>query len=547
MIKGIDIMDNQNTNGLNENKTELGVNPMSIDNPNNQEISSQVSNTIPEEESGNTGSTVVPTPLETINLNETIEPVKPTLDSILNGNIENNEGGATPNPTPIQQIDTLESLEPTTTTVVEEPNRNTIPQAQEETTSNDAVVDRSAETLTNPIVKEKIETPTLTVETIEADGQSPQANIIPEEPIMEKIEEIPNTNSVENEAPNLTEATPITTETIPETLEMPSEPSVEPTLPPVDDFNEVPVPPTTDGAGKNRKKGNKKKIWVLLLILILIMAIGFGVYYFLTMAKNSSEKIINTKDVQVELGNTLSTNIEDYATISGYNKNDCSLNLDDVNVEKVSTYKYTITCGKTNVEGIVIVDDTTKPEVVTNDVIVTLNSTLNAEDFIEECKDASKCFYHFQTDVDELTKKLGEYDVEILVSDEYNNQSIVIAKLTVARTAPAKYLTCKKEEDTLIEIYKIGIDASDNFYNAVRTSEYIYNNLNDYNNAVNDYKATNSLNNRTGDATYNEQKMSILIKENKTLEDMNKDFNGNLPKNSIVLRAYLSGLGYTCN
>lgn len=111
MIKGIDIMDNQNTNGLNENKTELGVNPMSIDNPNNQEISSQVSNTIPEEESGNTGSTVVPTPLETINLNETIEPVKPTLDSILNGNIENNEGGATPNPTPIQQIDTLESLE----------------------------------------------------------------------------------------------------------------------------------------------------------------------------------------------------------------------------------------------------------------------------------------------------------------------------------------------------------------------------------------------------------------------------------------------------
>lgn len=533
-------MDNQNTNGLNENKT--GVNP------NNQPIPRAVANEA-SEDNGNVGTTPVSTP---------IEPVKPTLDSILNGDSEI----SAPTTTPIETIDTLESPAPMKTTIVEEPNPTTIVNtvAQPETIQNDAVVDTSAETFVNPVVPEQpvaptvessaplentvLETPQPTIETIE-----PTEEATTNGPIIETIEEIPNEPVVEN-----TIQQPVDTNVTTETLETPTEPTLEPTLPPVDDFNEVPVPPTTDGTGKNRKKDGKKKTWILLLILILIVAIGFGVYYFLTMAKTSSEKVINTKDVKVELGSALSNNIDDYATIAGYNKNDCSLNLDNVNVEKVSTYKYTITCGKTNKEGLVIVDDTTKPEVVTNDVMVALNTTLNVEDFIEECKDASKCSYHFQTNVEDLTKNIGEYDVEILVSDEYNNQTIVTAKLTVSRTAPTKYLTCKKTEEildelgaTFVEGYKIGFDANDTFHSAVRTSEFTFKNTNDYNKAVSDYKSANSLNNRSGDATYNESKMSILLKENKTLQDMNTDLNGRLPNNFNILRAYLSGLGYTCN
>lgn len=547
-------MDNQNTNGLNENMT--GVNSMSIENPNNQPIPGAVANEIPED-NGNVGTT----PIEPAASTEPIEPVKPTLDAILNGD----SGISAPTTTPIETIDTLESPAPMKTTIVEEPitstKADTLSSPQVETISNDAVVDTSAETFVNPVAPEPtvaptteastplentvLETPQPTIETIE-----PTVEPTTNGPIMETIEEIPTETTVENTIQQPVDTNNITTET----LETPTEPTVEPTLPPVDDFNEVPAPPTADGTGKNRKKAGKKKTWVLLLIFVLIAAIGFGVYYFLTMAKTSSEKVINTKDVKVELGSALSNNIDDYANIAGYNKNECSLNLDNVNIEKVSTYKYTITCGKTNKEGLVIVDDTTKPEVVTNDVMVALNTTLNPEDFIEECKDASKCSYHFQINVEDLTKNIGEYDVEILVSDEYNNQTIVTAKLTVSRTAPTKYLTCKKTEEildelgaTFVEGYKIGFDANDTFHSAVRTSEFTFKNMDDYNKAVSDYKSANSLNNRSGDATYNESKMSILLKENKTLQDMNTDLNGRLPNNFNIIRAYLSGLGYTCN
>ncbi len=536
-------MDNQNTNEFNENSLEQNENSM------NNEVVSQNS-----EESTSTANTsnilestiVEPTP--------TVEPVKPTLDSILNGSV-----GEETTVQPVALTNENVNLESSDSSTSEVPNNpNSAPTI--ETIPMDTVVDSSAnvaptiETMPEDRLKEEpvVENVTSNETNIQDSVPTSEPTIVDlnptlNEPVIEKIEEptpvensVPS-GSVVNESVDVLEVDEPNVETLEETS--------------IDDFNAVPVPPILDEdkKGKKNKESNKKTL-ILLLILILIIAIGLGIYYFLTLAKNSTKISITTKEVKVELGSALSTNIDDYVTVSGYDKTSCTIDLDKIDTEKVGTYKYTITCGKENQDGIVMVDDTTKPEVITNDLILLPDSTLNAEDFIEECLDASACSYEFETDVTNLTKTVGEYEVKIIVSDEYNNKNTIAAKLIVSRTAPARYLTCKKAEESIEDIkanlvvsYKIGIDASDNFYNAVRISTFKFQTPNDYTKMVNDYNETVGINGITGKATFNENGSEIILKENKTLEDMNKDLNGKLPNNSNILKAFLSGLGYTCN
>lgn len=537
-------MDNQNTNGVNGNNLEQMNNPVPNENPvNNGVVPPVVPNNTEESSSTPTLESIIvePTP--------TVEPVKPTLDSILNGN-------------PVEPtVDTLEPVSSSSTTNIEK-EAPVAPDATNSETApmtgfpNDAVVDTSASVApTIETIPENVVNETPVVENTIVEEKTPtteEPTVVDLNPTLEETVIEPTNEQVSSESSVDTLEVPIdNTENVNSTA-IKEETNQET---PIDDFNAVPVPPVFEEEGKSKKKkeGNKKT-FIILLLLLLVAAIGFGVYYFLSIAKKSTAVKISTKEVKVELGSLLSTNIDDYATISGYDKTNCTLDLDDINMNKVSTYKYKITCGKVSEEGNVMVDDTTKPEVITTDLTLLPNSTIKAKDFIEECLDASKCSYAFKTDVTNLTNTVGEYNVDILVSDEYNNQNTVTAKLIVSKTAPARYLTCKKSEEnieditaTLVDSYKIGIDASDNFYNAVRTSEFKFKDKDKYTTVVNSYNEAVGIHDRIGNATFNENGLKIIIKGNKTLEDMNKELNGRLPNNSNILRAFLSGLGYTCN
>lgn len=480
-------MDNQkeNTNGMNLNQSLNS----SSSNANNESNGITTSNTM-----------------------ENVVPVRPSLDAILNGNSMENISA--------QPEKTLNST-PTLNTINQE--LNSIPTI--ETIPEEPIVDTNVSS--NPSAIEELPSSSLQNQNVIGapteilGGEEDDSSIIEstQMPVMESIE---NSNV-----------------------------SIEP---PIDDFNEVPVPPVFEGDNKNKKEKNGSKLLIIFLLIILIAAVGFGVYYFLTLAKNSATTSITLKEVKLELGSTLSNNIEDYAVLNGYNKNDCSLNLGTVNINKVSTYKYTVTCGKIVEEGTIIVDDTTKPEVITNDLTLLPNATVKADDFIESCADASKCSYEFLKDITDIKSTIGEHEVEIVVSDEYNNKTTVKAKLTIASNAPVKYLTCKKNAVTLNDInaslvdsYRIGIDANDNFFNAVRTAEFTFNTINDFNKVKDNYNEQIGINSITGNMLTYETNRKIFLKANKTIEDMNRDLNGRLPNSAIVLRAYLSGLGYTCN
>lgn len=553
-------MDNQNLNGMNGNNVgQENMNPITP-NPNlmNQESVTNIqaeNNTLNEEINPNPGVETIPSS-STI---ENVEPVKPTLDSILNGNDNEMVMDTIPNMDSVNVAPVNSEVE---VPIMDSVNNTVSPT---ETIPNDTVGNNSVDSTpimnTENGIQEEI-TPLQTesipevpiVETPVASEPIVNNSNVSSTPVVETIEPtIENVTIPDNVVQTPVENLENVNEQPIEVTELPTieTPTIEAT--PIDDFHEVPIPPVFENEGNSKKEGNKKPL-ILILILLLIVAIGLGVYYFLLLAKNSVPNAITTNDVKVELGSTLSQNIDDYATIKGYNKANCTLNLNNVDINKVSTYKYTVTCGKVNAEGIVIVDDSTKPEVITNDLTLLPNSSLKAEDFIEECIDASECSYEFKNDVSNLTKNVGNYEVEIVISDAYNNQNTVTAKLTVATNAPARYLTCKKAEETLddisatlIDSYKIGIDSSDNFHSAIRKSEFKFNNSSAYNNAVNNYSELAGIHNIIGNATYNANNNSIILKANKTLEDMNKELNGRLPNNSNILRAFLSGLGYICN
>ena len=339
-------------------------------------------------------------------------------------------------------------------------------------------------------------------------------------------------------------------------------PPMEPTIPPIsENFSSIPIPQIPVESDNNSKKSHKSPL-VLILVFILIAAIGFGVYYFLNFAQNGSfgmlsslKKSVTTKDVNLELGKEVSKNIDDYATINGYKKSDCSLDTTNVNANKVSTYKYFVTCGSEKIEGTVIVEDTTKPEVITSDVTVLPNATIKESDFIEKCVDASKCSYEFETDVQSLLANNGDYEVKITVSDEYNNKTTATAKLIVSANAPVKYLTCTtpaKDIDNIYasftDSYKIGIDSNNQFYNAIRVSMFKYADAKDYESAVSNYNRTNGINNVIGIETFNQSDNTITLKSQKTLAEMSSDLKVELPSEATELSSWLWGVGdYVCN
>lgn len=447
------------------------------------------------------------------NQRENLEPVKPTLDSILNGGNENATPVVNESVVEAPVIDTLETLEePTNTT--EPVNQNVVVEPPKVEQQSEATPSININNINNIPVEENVTTETLDMPTVETPVEQP----------IEMPTPLPNTVPV----------TPVSLDPI------------------QSDFNAVPAPPVLEEDEKSKKKGNKN-ILIIILIVVLIAAIGFGVYYFLNMTKNMNKNSMIPKEIKLELGSTLSKNIDDYVTITGYNKDECSIlvenvDINNISLNKVGTYKYVVTCKKENVEGIIIVDDTEKPFVVTNDLTVSPNATINPEDFIVDCIDASKCNYKLSSDINSI---LGLQEVNLTVTDEYNNATTTTVNLNVSNNAPTRYISCTKEESdntinaSVKETYKIGVNTTDYFVNALRIREMKFNSKNDYQKYLTNNITNNST--TTEKMTSNEKQNKIYLVGNKTINDMNTDLNGNLPENVNILKAYMSGIGYTCN
>lgn len=590
-------MDNQNTNGLNnEVNNNVGINP----NPTSpigselQSVNLSTPQTLGNMDTLENGVNFTP-PLEPV------PPVRPTLDSILNGTsneVPQAENSISTNETIVNEpvvearevpiVDSMPTIAQNSSVIsninetpVVDPSASTkevssepmqeVPPVQNGNVISPSIVSpvdssvKSNEILTQTSHTEKVN------ESVNPGSVVPTIN---DAVLKENVQPKPLEEKVENSFVTSQNGLAESVDTLEVTGDSP-QPTIESVpqnmdgfIAPQDDFSKVPVPPVLDD-GKPKKQKKEKKIKepkestgsggsktiIFLLILVLIGAIGFGVYYFLSMTKEKATSIsIVTKEVRLELGSNLSTDLTDYATVTGYDTNNCTLDLTNINIQKVSTYKFSVTCGKVTQDGTIIVDDTIAPKVVANDLVLLPNSSLKVEDFIESCEDSSNCTYRFSEDIEDKLSKIGEYDIQIIASDSYNNETVVNAKLTISRNAPVRYLTCVSKEQELesipasmVHTYRIGITSNETFFNAVRTTKFTYHSLEDYRVMVSQYDTSLGINEVVGTEIFNESGKSVTIKASKTMEEMNKELNGRLPNDANIMYAYLSGLGYTCN
>lgn len=324
-------------------------------------------------------------------------------------------------------------------------------------------------------------------------------------------------------------------------------------------FGSVPTPPVgnLDG-GKKKSKLKFSKTTIILIVVLVIAIIGCGVYLILTKASQTKTKgDISTKDLVLELGKPLSTNITDYALISGFNASTCTLDTSKVNTKRMGSYEYTITCGSTSKAGSIVLQDKTAPVVAVKEVMVTPGTLVSFEDFIVSCDDYTDCSYEFEDQsqsLETLVQTVGDYNLNLVVSDDYDNKTTVSLHLIVSDDAPVRNMYCtptSTEDDDLkasLEVsYNYGINTSDILARTEKTYFYTFDNEEDYLAVKNNYSETTGINGVIGQTVFDDEEFTITILVSMSETDLGKDFNMNpFPTDYEGLRQFHIDQGITC-
>lgn len=316
-------------------------------------------------------------------------------------------------------------------------------------------------------------------------------------------------------------------------------------------FAGVPTPPPIDN--NNNKKGSKiSKTTIIIIVVLLIAVIGAAVYFVLNKTKTTSKGTITLNDLQLELGEELSTNISDYGTISGFDSSSCTLDTSKVDIHKMGAYDYTVTCGTTSKSAKIMLQDKVAPDVVVKELSVFPGTNVKLEDFIVSCKDASNCSYALEDTTQDLTQLVqneGTYSLNLIVSDDYDNQTTVAVTLKVTNSAPVKFMYCTpaSTNDTTLNAvietsYNYGIDNDDVLASIQKVQTYTFENQEDYLAAKPNYE-----NSATEVVTFDDDEFIITITSDLTTNELATEFNVNpFPTDYSELRQFNLNQGISC-
>lgn len=374
-------------------------------------------------------------------------------------------------------------------------------------------------------------------------------NVQPVSPVP-PIEPVNSVNTTTNSIPDVNAIPPVqpVSYDIPETINNFNTTSV---------FNEIgTVPPIPDGPiqtpviNSNEPKKSKKvnKLIFVIIIVLLIAAIGVGVYIFLNVSNRPASVNVTLKDVEIEVGGNVSTDINDYATFKGVNSASCSLdtsNITDTNAVD-ATYTFNITCGAKTYSGNVKIVDKTAPLVVLKEVTAQVNGEIKPEDFIDSCTDVSECTYEFSdtSKVNGYLGAAGNYHIDIIVKDKVGNETKVTGTLIVTEEeVPDLYLTCTANNEKI----KMGLTSSvitGSIYRSysftLSESEY-----KDFK-TKNDGKNEVTYQNVTGVPSFDDNSFTLTITQKLSKDNLEQEKGSTLPESYGELRQYFTSLGYTC-
>ena len=325
----------------------------------------------------------------------------------------------------------------------------------------------------------------------------------------------------------------------------------------IENIGEVP-PPNIKTPPKKRQPMNKTLFVVL--IIVLIAGIAFGVYYFLNMGKNSLK--VTVKEVTIGVGETLSDNITDYATISGEGSGSCTLNTRNVNPMTIGDYPFTITCGAETFNGTIKVADVEAPEITLNSVYKQVNSTVTVEDFVASCTDPSECttsFANENTLASYLQTVGGPYNIDIVATDGSGNSKTVTAQLYVTEYPIQIFRNCEspssdvegyQAKKTVTDYLPMGNGAGNGVaYLGVsqRLYTYTFTNAEEYNTVIGDKPSTLSFDGVSGITSYNDEELTFVITTDLSIDTLNTEAGGAFPTIYNEMGTYYTNLGYTCN
>ena len=318
------------------------------------------------------------------------------------------------------------------------------------------------------------------------------------------------------------------------------------TVPPIAN---IPVQTPTMNTDEPKPKRKTNKLIFVIIIVLLIAAVGVGVYIFLNLSNKPASISVIPKEVEIEVGSEVSSNILDYATFNGVNSANCTLNTSNITDTSVvgNEYSFSVTCGANTYNGTATIVDTTAPSAVPKDFTVQLNGEVSPQDFISSCTDATDCAYAF-SDPDAVSEYLtvtGEHSVDIIVTDEAGNTSTVSATLTVTEDeVPELYLTCSLNNETL----KLGVTSSNFTGNALRTYSFTFNSTDEYNSfkTQNENSESVTYQNVTGTPSFDDTTLTLTLTENLTKADLDQEEGSTLPTTYGELRQYYGAQGYSC-
>lgn len=178
---------------------------------------------------------------------------------------------------------------------------------------------------------------------------------------------------------------------------------------------------------------SKKEVIFKLFIGIVIVAC----FVLLIIFMINKDKVSIKKNIKMEAGEILPKDLSFYISSKINNKKDYTVTVDKLTlgekVEKVGKYNYKIEYKDKVLKGVIEVKDTTPPRVEVSDLTIGVGEDYNPDEFLSKCEDYSKpCTVVMKDEKNEsLNTKVGEYKVELIITDAYNNKTTKTGKLIV--------------------------------------------------------------------------------------------------------------------
>ena len=321
------------------------------------------------------------------------------------------------------------------------------------------------------------------------------------------------------------------------------------------------TPPISLEKEKEPKKKMNKTLFIVLIIVILV-AVGFGTYYVLNytdLLKGKAQVTIVTKDFQLDVGSELPNDISSYATITGTDNKNCSLNTQDVDVSNAGVYTYKVTCGETIKAGKITVIPVEKTEIVLKPVYKLKGATLSASEFVENSSDDLQVEFVDAESSSTLTNSdNGKYLVQLKVTDSNSNITNAVGTLIVTDSEIKGFVTCTTNSQAvdgtsavMTLTNKFAILSNDNKYGNIAEEIYTYkySDSTEFEKVVNEYKedGTININSVTGSVSYDSTENTITITNDLDNSKVISDFGAsNMVNYRSIMTYFGTTRGYNC-